>query len=315
MSKSPQQRLDDTLRYIHGKIGGTQCAEMRRLLVQNNNRNRDVLSQNISLGRHLSGNKEQRRARRALLLCYQLFIRDVGARQRHTAEAKTVISSSSEDELIQRIKSWFTLSNVSVDKVCATAKAVRQSMSVYTNNDIIPSKIFRGERNSPFNCYNAVVFWAFEAGAISLRWIYNNWKPRFMFGVQEQFPALCPNALIPFPALGAGGEYDIPPGHTIIMQRAGNPFGHTVMSIGHGMSISHNSKTQLAAVANVGPPAKIPHNLTALNECNTGRCHIVYTRFLTQAYYPAAAAGVPAVQGYNFVHHTPFWQHYPQHER
>ena len=307
MAKSTQKRINDTLNYIQNHIGNAERNEVSNALPAVGSRAYDQISQSISLGHHFFRNKDQRHARRALLLCHQVFINNVATRNQETQRAKRAHKNTSETELRQRIRSWFTEAGADAAQVCARATERRTSMPLWSNVSLDPRTLIRGVMpNREFNCYNAVVFWAFQGGTISLRWIWNHWYPAGT--VPLQAAALLPGAVAPLPALGHGGEHHVPQARVVVMQRAGNPLGHTVMSIGNGLCISQNNKTVLPNAANAEPThAKRTHARSAINACNQQRCHEISIRFLAQEYYP------PPV--YTPGHHPPFWLSYAANER
>lgn len=306
-TKSPRQRIQDTLNYVQENIGLPERTQLHTALL-NRGAEYDQISRNISLGAHLFGNENQRHALRALLLCHQLFITTVAARNQETQSTKKNHSGTSEALLRQRIRSWFTLSNANAPNVCNLATANRATMPKWDNSALNPRQLIRGIMpDQRFNCYNAVVFWAFQGGAISLRWIWNQWYPANTN--QLQSAALLPGAVAPLPPLDGNGEHPVPEANVIVMQRVGNPLGHTVMSIGNGLCISQNNKQILPAAANTEPAGqKQTHAATAINDCNQSLCHEISIRFLAQQYYPTA-------QGYTPMHHPPFWLSYPVNQR
>ena len=308
-TKPPKQRIDETLQYVQTKIGATQRNEINAALPAAGTPQYNQISQNISLGFHILGNENQRNALRALLLCHQVFIRDATVRDRETKAAKQAHANTPETALQQRIRSWFTLATGNAANVCTLATTNRAMMPMWNNIAIDPTTLVRGSMPmKAFNCYNAVVFWAFQGGAISLRWIWNQWFPATTTALQET--ALLPGGVNAFPALDGTGEYPVPQANVIVMQRKSNPLGHTVMSIGNGLCISQNNKAMLDSAADGEPTvAKKAHALAAIDDCNHSRCHVISIRFLVQKYYTATP------EGYTPMHHAPFWLSYQANQR
>lgn len=309
MAKPTQTRILDTLNYIQNNIGIAERNEVNNALPAPGLPAYNQISQNISLGFHIGGDVNQRHALRALLLCHQVFITNVGVRNLETQNARQAHTNASQAALQQRIRSWFTLTNGNEANVCQLARANRAAMPLWNNNTLDFRNLVRGTMpNQQFNCYNALVFWAFQGGAISLRWIWNQWYPAANnFALQTT--ALLPAPVAALPPLDGIGEHPVPQAHVVVMQRAGNPLGHTVMSIGNGLCISQNNKAMLPNAADgEATTAKQAHATAAINDCNNSRCHEISIRFLVGQYYPPA-------QGYTPQHHPPFWLSYPANAR
>jgi len=262
------------------------------------------ISQNISLGAYLFGNANQRHALRALLLCHQVFIANAVTRNLETAHVRQAHANTTAANLLPHLRSWFTVAAADANAVSLAATANRGAMPGWNNTPLQARGLVRGVMpNYSFNCYNAVVFWAFQGGCISLRWIWNTWELAINNALQAA--ALLPTPVAALPPLDGNGEHPVPPGHVVVMQRAANPLGHTVMSIGGGMAISLNNKAVLPAAANNEVTlAKQQHAAAAINDCNAARAHEISIRFLVQEYYPP-------VQGYTPMHHPPFWLSFP----
>lgn len=303
MAKNAQQRINDTLLYIGNNVGVAEQAEVLAALPAAGTPAYNQISNNIRLGKHLFGNAQQRHALRALLLCHQAFITNAITRNTETAHVRQAHANTAPGNLLGHIRSWFTVAAANAIAVCAAASAQRALMPTWNNFSLQPRGLVRGVMpNYSFNCYNALVFWAFQGGCISLRWIWNTWVPATTNPLQAA--ALLPTPVVALPLLDPGGEHPVPQGHVVVMQRVANPLGHTVMSIGGGIAISQNNKAVLPGAANGEPTlAKQQHAAAAINDCNNSRCHEISIRFLVQEYYPA-------VQGYTPMHHPPFWLSY-----
>jgi hypothetical protein len=60
-----------------------------------------------------------------------------------------------------------------------------------------PCHAVRGERiEQGFNCYNGVVYWAFQSGAISLRLLWNEWLTKGRGNAPDEAKLLVQNVTI-----------------------------------------------------------------------------------------------------------------------
>jgi len=106
--------------------------------------------------------------------------------------------------------------------------------------------VYRADK--PFNCYNGCIFWAFQAGAISKRYIWNKLQNK---DGNAFFPIFYPedawDTLIEYDAqkrlvrdTSNGGQVVVPAGRTVYFVTPVKKFGHVACSLGDGTVISQN---------------------------------------------------------------------------
>lgn len=271
MAKTLDARLNDTLAYMKTKLTSLQYDEVTRLLGSRNLgtlalSNNDDISKEMSLGHKNPFKKESRRAKRSLILLAMLFITDPIRMQAEIARIK-LLPDSNETALVAKMQSWFTRAGVTGQEIADHAQRIKESMPNWANQNYFAWNAVRGsiDKTVGFNCYNACVFWAFQAGAISLRYMYNKLadfdgnkfydtffaggsetvieyrtiKGTNENGLEEKDPSKWRSEVIS--DRSRGGEVTVPAGVTIYFDQEPNKkFGHIACSLGDGTVISQN---------------------------------------------------------------------------
>jgi hypothetical protein len=248
--KTAKARLDDTLEYMEEKLDQLQYDEIEKLVQQRPDR--DTLSQNMSIGNSNPLTKSARRAKRSLMLLAQLFIADDLMRRDEVQRIKG-LSEGSERDLVAEMKSWFPKAGVTGSDIAKVAKDNIALMPKWNNVNVVAKDAIRGKyfKDKPFNCYNACVFWAFQAGGISKRFLFNKlegkdgnaffpifskcgWKTLIEYDMTTKPPKLVKDD-------ADGGEVNVPAGITVYFETPHKVFGHVACSLGDGTVISQNS--------------------------------------------------------------------------
>jgi hypothetical protein len=317
MAKDWEDRLKDTVSYIEAKAPDTAAEVKKEMKAQfKNDKEQEALSNALSINHKDPRNKEARRAKRALMLATKLFLDD---KKRQEAELKRLVDlpEDKEDGLLAEYLSWFPKDKVKPKDVAKLAVDNIGKMPKWNNLQVKAARMIRGEydKTHDFNCYNAVVFWAFQAGAISRRFLFNKWEG---LDGQQAFPIFskCGWTTVlkweskkdQAPKLVQGdaeGEIDVPVGHAVYFVTPHKVFGHVGMSIGKGEIISQNSITAPAKIELINPKYK-----KALGELQKAVTHVISIRnFIDIHYHPE--------NGYFALQYTttPFWEAYPLNER
>jgi hypothetical protein len=161
------------------------------------------------------------------------------------------------------MKSWFPMTGVTGQDIADLARANVHRMPNWANQNFFGQHAVRDvyDVNNPFNCYNACIFWAFQAGAISKRFLFNKlgirdgntfyptfstcgWKTLVEYQVTKGIPENDQSKWKVKKILDVsnGGEFDIPAGITVYFDQEPNKvFGHVAFSLGDGTVISQNS--------------------------------------------------------------------------
>jgi hypothetical protein len=312
--KSWDERLQDTLDYIETFVPET-LEEVQARLIDLPVGERKTLSGLLSLGESSQPGKQGRRAKRALLLATYLFLKDPGNRTTELARVKT-LSALNEANLLAEYRSWFAKGAVTGRACSDLAVQTMARMPKWNNLQIKSAKAVRGEysKDHEFNCYNGVVFWAFQAGAISRRFLWNYWEGKDgnqafpIFSkcgwVTEMEYAPTPGTPTRIMDNSNGGEFAVDAGLAVYYETPTKVFGHVALSLGGGRIISQNA---------VAPnrPAKIKAEYTlALDQMRNAVTHIISIRnFMDIHYYPENT--------YFKLKRTttPFWEAYPHPER
>ncbi len=307
--KTADDRLNDTRAYLSNHITPAQYNEVQNLIAAHPDKT--ALSNALSIGHSNPFVSEGRRAKRALMLLAQLFITDAGKRGAETGRLAD-LPERSETPLIAEIKSWFTFPNVTPGSVAMHAVNTIGRMPKWNNVNYEAADAIRGvfSQDRPFNCYNGCVFWAFQAGAISKRYLFN-----YLQGTDgnQFFPIYSRvgwDTIIDhrtnFDAY-AGGPIMVPAGITVYFETPYKVFGHVACSLGDGKVISQNSVnigTQgIDAIANAALKAEFVKMANAIT-------HIVDIREMIGRYFNPAN-GYPAVK----VTRGAFWDPIPANER
>jgi hypothetical protein len=245
--KTAAERLTDTKNYLSNHITPAQYNEITTLLAAAPNQT--AISDALSIGHSNPFNSGGRRAKRCLMLLALLLIDDVGQRTVEVARLKN-LPEGSEQPLINEIKSWFTLAGITGTMVAMHAKQNIDRMPKWNNVNYEGPDALRGvyRIDKPFNCYNGCVFWAFQAGAISKRYIWNNLQGK---NGNDFFPIYSQvgwDTVIEYDSHKAlikddfgGGEVIVPAGRTVYFETPTKVFGHVACSLGDGTVISQNS--------------------------------------------------------------------------
>jgi hypothetical protein len=255
-------RITDTLDYLRTKVTAPQFNEIDALV--NVTPNKPALSNDLSIGNKNPFRKPGRRAKRCLMLLARLLIEDQNHRTQEIARCKS-LPENSEAPLV------------------AIGK-----MAKWNNYNYYPEDAVRGvyKQDKEFNCYSACVFWAFQAGAISRRYLWN--KSNYKNGI-DFFPVFSQvgwDTVIKYSGGNLikddyqGGEIMIPAGLTVYFETPTKVFGHIACSLGDGSVISQNSVLPAAGLANLDPLwAEEVHKMTV------ARTHIISIRYMMALHY------------------------------
>lgn len=315
--KTKDERLQDTLAYINAKLSVTDANEVANKVGLLSQTQQTSLGGTLSLGATGSSdsrtaNREGRRAKRALMLVTSLYLNDLGKRKLELNRVKA-LPETSETNLLDELKSWFTLPGITGTQVATDAVQHIAQMPNWNNINIDPMHAIRGKypQQYRFNCYNGVVFWAFQAGAISRRFLWNylgdkdgntffpifsrcGWITEIEYGqggklVKDNFK---------------GGKCNIAAGLAVYYVTPVKVFGHVALSIGNGKIISQNS---------VIPEFRdeiSDEDRTAVEQMQKAETHIISIRNFWKIHYNQN-------NGYNKLQRTatPFWEPFPANER
>jgi hypothetical protein len=250
-TKDQNTRLVDTVEYLKGVITAAQVQEVVNLINNKSDTDYFALSDDLSIKHSNPFTASARRAKRALMLLASLFIENAHYRQTEVARTKN-LPDSKEDDLKKEIRSWFATAGVTGDVIAAAARVSQAQMAKWNNVNLDASHAIRGVFNKThdFNCYNACVFWAFQAGAISKRYYWNKLQGNdgnAFYPIYELPGWTSLTEATGVPAVytvdvSNGGEFTgIPAGRTIYFETPTKKFGHVAMSLGDGTVISQNS--------------------------------------------------------------------------
>jgi len=287
--KTPAERLTDTKDYLSKQITSAQYMEVMNLLQASPNQM--AIADALSIGHANPLNTAGRRAKRCLMLLAILFIEDATKRNDEVNRLKN-LPEGAEGPLNAEIKSWFTLPGVTADMVAVMAKANIARMPKWNNVNFEARDAVRGvyHADKPFNCYNACVFWAFQAGAISKRYLWNKLQGTDGNQFFPTYSQVGWTKLIEYDSTkklikddSKGGAVVVPAGITVYFQTPTKVFGHVACSLGDGSVISQNS-------VNIGDTAinKLTGNLKVeFEKMANAITHIVPIRdMLTQYFNP-----------------------------
>ncbi len=316
MAKDWEERLSDTLSYIEAKAKDTLAEVQKEYKAQfKDDKAREALSGELSIGHKDPRNKDARKAKRALILATKLFL-DNKKYQKTELERVMALPEDSETDLLAEYLSWFAKDKVKGQDVAKLAVQNIGNMPKWNNLQVKAGKMVRGkyDKTHEFNCYNAVVFWAFQAGAISRRFLFNKWEGLDGNAAFPIFSKCGWTTVIKWevkdgkpPKLIKGdaeGEIDVPVGHAVYFVTPHKVFGHVAMSIGKGEIISQNSVI----------PAKADlidkKYKKALDEMTKSVTHIISIRNFIDIHYHLE-------NGYFELAYTttPFWEAYPLADR
>ncbi len=245
--KNAAERLADTKVYLSNHLTPAQYNEVMNLLSASPIK--ATISDALSIGHSNAFNSGGRRAKRCLMLLALLLIEDPGKRAGEVARIKN-LPEGSEAPLIAEIKSWFTFPGITPAMVAMHAKNTIRKMPKWNNVNYEAADAVRGvyHVNKPFNCYNGCVFWAFQAGAISKRYLWNKLQGKdgnHFFPIYSQVGW---DKIIEYGPTknlirddSGGGAVIIPAGMTVYFQTPTKVFGHVACSLGDGSVISQNS--------------------------------------------------------------------------
>ncbi len=319
--KTADERLADTIAYIKAHITGVQFQEFSTKLGKLSAAQETALAKELSLGSSgttsddRTANRQARRAKRALMLLAHLYIEGANLRATEKARIK-VLAEANEPLLLAEVLSWFSDPTIDGDDVAQIAQADRAKMPKWNNKNIDYPTAIRGEyaNQTNFNCYNACVFWAFQAGAISRRYLFNklndlngnDFFPTFTNGGGGWQTFYEANANKVVLDLFNGGNIIIPAGATIYFETPGKVFGHIACSLGDGRVASQNWVYDWRQ-----DEAKIPIGEKAeWVKMENGEAHICSIRTMINAKFNPAY-GYPRVR---FLKNM-FWTNIPADER
>jgi hypothetical protein len=243
MKKKPEDRRDQTLDFIEEKAGPGGRLKVQGWLA--NHPDRTAVSKAIGLGGirgpMTTWNPDEtirRKALRSVLLAYlasdPVTLNDVPAA---AAALKAEFGRETEEDLEAQLTWFLHYDQTTVaQQVVQTARTHLNLLRTYENvqgwGRCLEWRRGGGAPNG-FNCFSAVVWWAFQGGAISRRWLRTYWAHPL---THERCAEL-----LKVDQAAAASAASVPPGLTTIFQQSGNVLGHTVLSIGAGRCVSHNS--------------------------------------------------------------------------
>lgn len=317
--KTKDERLQDTIAYIGAKLPQVDADEVAAK-VQNLPPNQQTqLGGQLSLGATGSSaqrtiNREPRRAKRALMLVTSLFLENQNYRNEELRRVKR-LPEGSEADLLAELKSWFTVAGATGAAVAQQAETNIGRMPRWNNVNIDPQLAVRGNyqkhSHQGFNCYNGVVFWAFQGGAISRRFLWNELHGK---DGQQFFPIFSRCGWVTDIEWGPGrklikdefngGDCNIPAGLAVYFVTPAKVFGHVALSIGNGKIISQNS-----VIPEFRDKIR-PEDREAVEQMQRAETHIIKIRNFYDIHYNQE-------NGYIKLQHTttPFWEPFPQAER
>ncbi len=310
--KTDTERLIDTKDYLSKVLTPAQYMEVNNKL--QSTPNQMVLAAALSIGNINPLNTSGRRAKRALKLLAQLFINDNVMKINELTRIQG-LPEGSDLALQAEIKSWFTDATASGAKVAADAIANIGRMPKWNNANFDARDAVRGvyHPNKPFNCYNGCVFWAFQTGAISKRYLWNKLQGKdgnafFPIYSQVGWTTMIryrPDGTTEIDTTGAG-PIMIPAGRTVYFETPAKVFGHVACSLGDGRVISQNA-VNVGDVKLAALPAAIRPEFEKMANAVT---HIVSIRDML-AHYFNPSNGYRSAQVTNGC----FWDPIPQGER
>ena len=310
--KTDAERLADTKNYLSNHITPGQYNEIQNLFAAAPNK--AAISAALSIGNSNPFNSGGRRAKRSLMLLALLLIDDAAQSAAEVNRIKN-LPEGSEGPLIAEIKSWFTLPGIQPAMVAMHAQNNIGRMPKWNNVNYEAADAVRGvyRTDKTFNCYNACIFWAFQAGAISKRYLWNElqgkdgnaffptysrvgWSTIVEHGDQQQLVRDDSN----------GGAVIVPAGMTVYFETPTKVFGHVACSLGDGRVISQNSvNIGDNALRQLAGPLHVEFEKMA-----NAITHIVPIRdMLTQYFNPAH--GYRSVQ----ISNGAFWDPIPANKR
>jgi hypothetical protein len=245
--KNDAERLNDTKNYLSNHITPAQYNEVMNLLAASPIKHQIPAA--LSIGNNNPFNSGGRRAKRSLMLLAMLLIDDAGQR---TTEVNRIrnLPEGSEAPLIAEIKSWFTLPGITSDMVAVNAHNNVGRMPKWNNVNYEAADAVRGvyRTDKPFNCYNGCIFWAFQTGAISKRYLWNELQGKDGNAFFPTYSRVGWTTIIEYgPGKSLirddshGGEVVVPAGRTVYFETPTKVFGHVACSLGDGRVISQNS--------------------------------------------------------------------------
>lgn len=287
--KTKDARILDTVAYLKTVITPTQLREVAVLIDNKSDDDYFAMSDELSINHSNPFTASARRAKRALMMLATLFINDPHYRQGEVARYRN-LPDSKEDDLKKEILSWFATAGVTGDVIAAAARVSQAQMAKWNNVNLDASHAIRGTFNKThdFNCYNACVFWAFQAGAISKRYYWNKLQGRdgnAFYPIYELPGWTSLTEATGVPAVytidvSNGGEFTgIPAGRTIYFETPTKKFGHVAMSLGDGTVISQNS------IYTHDPALVRPQYQGEVTKMTQGITHILSIREMLNIYF------------------------------
>ena len=310
--KTDTDRLLDTKDYLSKILTSTQYLEINNKLQALPNQM--ALAAALAIGHSNPLNTAGRRAKRALKLLAYLLISDNALKNTELARIQN-LPEGSEAPLIAEIRSWFTEPAANGTKVASDAVTSISKMPKWNNVNFDATDAVRGvyRVDKPFNCYNACVFWAFQSGAISKRYLWNKLQGKDGNTFFPTYSQVGWTTILKFRPDGSSeidttgtGPIIVPAGHTVYFETPAKVFGHVACSLGDGRVISQNSvnigTSKLNALSSTIQPEfdKMANAIT----------HIVSIRDMI-AHYFNVANGYRSIQVTNGC----FWDPIPAAER
>lgn len=311
--KTAAERLTDTKNYLTSVLMPGQYNEVFAKLQTATNQG--AISDALSIGHNDPVTKSARRAKRALMLLALLYINDQAMRNTEVTRVKN-LGEGAEQPLIDEIKSWFIIPGITEAMVASSAKTNIDRMPKWHNVNYEAPDAIRGvyRIDKPFNCYNGCVFWAFQAGAISKRYLWNK-----LYGKDGNtfFPIYSQvgwDTVIDYDGQkrlikddSNGGEVIVPAGRTVYFETPVKVFGHVACSLGDGTVISQNSVN----IGDTAIAALTPQSLKdEFNKMANAVTHIVSIRAMLTHYFNTEH-GYKTLKVGSFA----FWEQVPTAER
>ncbi|MBN8630329.1 MAG: hypothetical protein J0L76_05695 [Rhodobacterales bacterium] len=310
MAKTASDRLTETLTYLQGVLTPAQHTEVRNKLQAMGPAMRDALSGEMSLGSVL-GSPAGRPAKRALIMVTHMFLENAARKNAELTRVKA-LGDGAEAPLRAEILSWFTIANVTPTTVAQQAQANIGRMPNWNNQNYFAQDATRGVYNTAktFNCYSAIVFWAFQAGAISRRYLYryyegkdgNAFFPTYSLPGWADVLSFAGGSALPNVDPYNGGPIPLPVGMTVYFETPAKVFGHVGLSLGGGRIISQNSVLAPPSLIAQLPPA----DRTEWDKMSRAVTHIVNIRDMVRIYFNGAN-GYARLK----VSNAPFWNTIP----
>lgn len=187
MTKTAQERINDTLDYIRQQVSPGLALEMNGLI----GANAGPISEEISLGARFTAlqsatttttETQQRRALRALMLCQRIYFSDLWPCLTGIMATPTAINRLPTNWAEQSRSFWENKSEAEIRSALQMYVATTDNPDMVANAAVagqpsVPNGVFLTQTRASFSggavgtCYDAVMVWLFKSGLVSLRWL------------------------------------------------------------------------------------------------------------------------------------------------